>query len=335
MQPLLVRGRYVNVDAPLRQRGEDGEGEIRRFLRWQRERRQASVRRTFDVPRADARGPLPPPPARGIAATWIGHSSVVLQMDGRTWLCDPVWSDRVGGIVRRQTPPGIPWESLPPQIDGVLLSHDHYDHMDADTLKRLPRRTPILCPIGVARWLKRRGFTRVHEKSWWERVDLDGGHRATYVPAQHFSGRTPWSRDRTLWGGWVLEGHAGSKAYFAGDSGYFRGFRQIGEEFPGIDLAMIPIGAYSPRWFMSPVHVDPPQAGQAFLDVGARVMLPIHWGTFRLADEPIDEPPEILREWWQEQNLDPARLAIPALGQTIHVAPNAHLPPPKATSKSP
>src|SRR5581483_7499626 len=162
------------------------------------------------------------------------------------------------------------------------------------------------------------GFTSVVERSWWEDALLDG-HRLTCVPAQHFSGRTPWGRDRTLWAGWVVEGARGSKVYFAGDSGYFAGFREIGEAFPGLDLALIPIGAYAPRWFMAPVHVDPPEAGQAFLDCGAKTLLPIHWGAFRLADEPIDEPPKVLQAWWEQQKLDPARLKVPKLGESFDI----------------
>ena len=318
MQPLLVKGRFVNLGAPRRQAGEDGESELRRFLKWRRERR-ALPRLPFHVPQAMQQGPLPPAPEAGIAATWVGHASVILQLDGRTYLCDPVWSDRVGAVVKRLTPPGVPWDALPP-VDGLVVSHNHYDHLDAPTVARLPKGTPVFCPTGVAPWFRRRGFRRVHERSWWEAAEVDG-HRLTLVPAQHFSGRTLWDRDRSLWGGWVVEGHRGSTAYFAGDSGYFKGFRQIGEAFPRIDLAMIPVGAYTPRWFMSPVHVDPPEAGQAFLDVGARWMLPIHWGAFRLADEGIDDPPKVLRAWWAEKGLDPERLRVPALGERLVFPP--------------
>ena len=315
MQPLVVRGRYVNLELPRRHAGEGGESELALFLRWRRERRALPRKVPFHVPRVEASTPLPPPPERGIAATWSGHSSVVLQLDGRTYLLDPVWSERVGGVVRRLTAPGLAWEHLPP-VDGIVISHNHYDHLDAATVKRLPRGTPVLCPTGVGPWFRSRGFTRVHERSWWEAAELDG-HRLTCVPAQHFSGRTLWDRDRTLWGGWVIEGHRGSRAYYAGDSGYFRGFREIGEAFPGIDLALVPIGAYLPRWFMQPVHVDPPEAIQAFLDSGARTMLPVHWGTFRLADEPLDEPPKALQQAWREKGLDPARLLLPALGERV------------------
>lgn len=316
-QPLVVKGRYVNPGLLGRPPAEGGENGFRQFLKWRRERRNRPPRGPEHVPRAERVGPVPAPPRAGLAATWVGHSTLVLQLDGKTLLLDPVWSDRIGTVVKRRTPPGVAWEDLPP-IDAVLLSHDHYDHLDAGTLRRLPRDTPVYCPTGVGRWLRKRGFTRVQERGWWEEATLED-HRLTCVPAQHFSGRTPWDRDRTLWGGWVVEGPRGSKAYFAGDSGYFPGFREIGAAFPGLDLALIPIGAYEPRWFMSPVHVDPAQAGEAFLDVGAARMLPIHWGTFRLADEGIDEPPRVLEAWWREKGLDPARLRVPALGERVEV----------------
>ena len=306
-----VRGRFVNpAMGQLRQ-----EAHFRDFLRWQRER--VKPPRTFHVPRAEPPARVPSPPERGVRATWVGHSTVVLQLDGRTYLTDPVWSDRVGGVVKRRTAPGVPWDALP-RVDAVLLSHNHYDHLDVGTLARLPRDTPAFAPTGVGAWLRRRGWTRVVERSWWESWDL-AGHRVTSVPAQHFSGRTPWDRDRTLWCGWVVEGSGGSSAYFAGDTGYFRGFADVGRAFPGLDLALVPAGAYEPRWFMGPVHVAPDEAAQAFVDAGARAMLPIHWGTFQLADEPLDAPPGALRAWWKEKGLDASRLLLPALGEAVEV----------------
>ena len=319
LQPQRVDGRFVNPLAPRRVVPEaEGEhaSDFRAFWSWRRNRKPHP--RTFDVPRVATPTPPGPPPAEGIAVTWNGHSSTLVQMDGKSILIDPVWSNRIGGVVKRLTAPGLPWEMLPP-IDALVLSHNHYDHLDASTITRLPRSTPVHCTIGVGAWFRRRGFTRVTERSWWEATDWDG-FRFTCVPAQHFSGRSLWDRDRTLWGGWVIEGERGSKVYYAGDSGYFPGFAQIGDAFPGLDLAMIPVGAYLPRWFMAPVHVDPPEGGQAFLDVGARVMMPVHWGAFRLADESIDEPPRALRAWWQERGLDPARLHVPTLGATHRLA---------------
>jgi len=335
MQPLVVNGRFVNpgflgsaARGPMPEEGAAAEagdvaqerGGFRTFLKWQRERRakRKLEPKTLDVPRVEPTptAPLPAAPSSGIQLTWVGHSTVVLQLDGKCYLTDPVWSTRIGGVVKRKTAPGIPMSALP-RVDAVLQSHNHYDHLDARTLARLPKDTPVFCTTGVGAWFRKRRFTRVTERSWWEAGRLDD-HDVTCVPAQHFSGRTLWDRDRTLWGGWVVQGPR-SSAYFAGDSGYCAAFAQVGEQFPRLDLAMMPIGAYEPRWFMSPVHVDPAEGGQAFLDTGARAMLPIHWGTFRLADETVDEPPRVLRAWWEERKLDPARLLLPKMGETIRV----------------
>lgn len=313
LQAELVDGRYVNP--ALRDMPEPG---LREFLRWRHERRGVPKAHWRDeIPQAPVRAPLGDPPAAGIAATWVGHSSVVLQLDGRTYLCDPVWSERIGhGTVKRLTPPGVPWDLLP-RADAILLSHNHYDHLDVPTLKRLPRETPVFCPMGVGKLVRALRFRSVTELTWWQAAPA-GDHRLTLVPAQHFSGRGAFDRNKSLWGGFVVQGGS-SSAYFVGDSGYFPGFRQIGAAFPALDLVMMPSGAYEPRWFMSPVHVDPAEAGQAFLDTGGRVMMPIHWGTFRLADETIDEPPRALRAWWDAQKLDPDRLAVPRLGGTTRV----------------
>lgn len=325
LQPKLEKGRFANplpiprASPPWRHGAIAEEPTFRDFWEWHRNRPKDDGR-PIHVARADpAPTALGPPPAAGIAATWVGHSSVVLQIDGKTLLLDPVWSRRlVGGlVVPRKTEPGLAWRALP-RIDALLVSHDHYDHLDAPTVQRVPRETPVVCGTNVGSWFRARGFRRVHELGWWDAAKL-AGTKATFVPAQHFSGRTPWGRDRTLWGGFVVEGAEGSVAYFAGDSGYFEGFRHLADAFPRIDLAMIPIGAYLPRWFMSPVHVDPAEAGQAFLDTRARHLMPIHWGTFRLADEAVDEPPRALEAWWKEKGVDPAKLTLPPLGGTVRL----------------
>lgn len=311
MNPLPI----VRPPAP---HGAMGETPTWRDMREWRKNRPPHPK-TVDIPRSPSTPALAPAPSAGIAATWIGHSSIVLQIDGLTLLCDPVWSHRlVSGLVYpRYTPPGVAWSALP-RIDAVLISHNHYDHLDAPTMQRIPRETPVFCGTNVGPWFAARGFRRVTQLGWWDAAPL-GRHKVTFVPAQHFSARTAFDRDRTLWGGFVVEGSEGHVAYFAGDSGYWDGFRMIGDAFPRIDLAMIPIGAYTPRWFMAPVHVDPPEAGRAFEDTRARAMLPIHWGAFRLADETVDEPPRVLQAWWKERGLDSAKLQVPPLGGTVTI----------------
>jgi L-ascorbate metabolism protein UlaG (beta-lactamase superfamily) len=222
-----------------------------------------------------APGPLPDAAPGTVAVTWAGHASWVIRIGGLTVLTDPVWSRRIPGTPARVTPVGVPWPQVPP-VDAVVISHNHYDHLDAPTLKRLPRDTALFVPAGLAAWCRRRGFTRVTELDWWEAAEL-GGVRFDFVPAHHWSRRGLRDTCRSLWGGWVLGDRSGRRVYFAGDTGYGHWFGEIGRAHPGIDLALLPIGAYAPRWMLSPVHTDPEEAVQAFLDLGATAMAPMHW----------------------------------------------------------
>ncbi|MFF5899027.1 MBL fold metallo-hydrolase [Streptomyces argenteolus] len=240
---------------------------------------------------------LPEVDADTTAVTWAGHASWVVRIGGLTVLTDPVWSRRILGTPARITPVGVRWEELP-RIDAVLISHNHYDHLDAPTLRRLPRDTPLLVPAGLGRWCRRRRFTCVTELDWWESVEL-GGVRFDFVPSHHWSKRTLLDTCRSLWGGWVLGAPSGRRIYFAGDTGYGHWFEEIGRRHPGLDLAMLPIGAYEPRWWLSDVHTDPEEAVQAFEDLGARAMAPMHWATFLLSAEPVLEPLTRLRTAWQ------------------------------------
>lgn len=228
-----------------------------------------------------------------IEATFINHSTVLLQFDGLNVLTDPVFSRACGpfGTIgpRRHHAPGLPIDALPP-IDVVLISHDHYDHLDAPTAKRLARdhRPRFLVPLGNARRLARWGVSRVDELDWWQTVEHEG-RSFTFVPAQHFSGRSLHDRDFTLWGGFVARAEAGP-IYFAGDTGMGPHFAQIRERFGPMRLSLLPIGAYLPRWFMSRVHVDPHDAVEAHLLLESERSLGIHFGTFRLADDGRDQP---------------------------------------------
>lgn len=232
-------------------------------------------------------------------ASWIGHSSYYLSVGGKQFLTDPVWGSRCSPFPflgpKRTHPPAIPLEALP-EIQYVLISHDHYDHLDKPTIYRLKERFPNLLwivPTGVKKWFVKQGITRVIELGWWQEIDVDSSFKITAVPAQHFSGRKAPHMNKTLWVGYVVESlHTGKCFYFVGDTGYNnQDFKEIGKKFPSIDLSLIPIGAYSPRKFMAPVHIEPKDAVNIHIDSGSKLSLGMHWKTFRLSEEPINQPP--------------------------------------------
>ena len=265
-----------------------------------------------------------------LAITWIGHSSFLLQCDGLNILTDPVWSARASPVSfigpHRLVPPAIQFEQLPP-IDITLVSHDHYDHLDDSTVRRLIDRFPSmkwLAPLRVGAFLRRRGAQDVTELDWWDRHEALGVTIGC-TPAQHFSGRYPWNRNATLWCGWSLWFGDGTRLFFAGDTGLHPQFGEISRRLGPFDLAILPIGAYEPRWFMRPVHMSPEDSVTAFqhLTAGSArdcVMVGSHWGTFRLTDEPVMEPPHLARQSWSQAGLPPDRLWILAHGETRTLA---------------
>lgn len=229
--------------------------------------------------------------------TWIGHSTFLIQMAGLNIVADPVWARRMA-FRKRMTPPGIELSDMP-SVDVVLISHSHYDHLHMSSLRRLKGPKKMIVPAGLKRKLLLRGFLQAQELHWWEDVSHHGV-KFTFVPAQHWTRRNPWDMNTSHWGGWVMECDHGPTVYFAGDSGYFRGFAEIGRKFD-IDVALLPIGAYDPEWFMSSQHVSPEEALQAFLDLKARHFVPMHYGAFKLSD---DTPIEAL------QRLETARRSL-------------------------
>jgi L-ascorbate metabolism protein UlaG (beta-lactamase superfamily) len=237
-------------------------------------------------------------------AVWIGHATWALRLAGKLIVTDPIWSRSIGGAVRRLVAPGVPLAAMPP-VDVVLVSHDHRDHMDLPTLRRLPDTALYIVPIGNAARLDK---PRVVELDWWDSHAI-GDLTVTLVPARHWSMRMPWNRNATLWGGYVIRGPEGT-AYHSGDTAWGEHFAEIRARVGAIDWAILPIGGYAPRWFMAPQHIDPVEAARAWEALGARHLLAMHWGTFKLTDEAIGEPPARLRACWAERGLDPARLWI-------------------------
>lgn len=254
------------------------------------------------------------------SVTWIGHAGTLVQLGAKNILTDPIWSDRCSPVSwagpKRYTQPGIAMDDLPP-IHAVIVSHNHYDHMDIPSLRELEKRFQphFFVGLGNKEFLESVGLTYVHEMDWWEKYSLEE-LTIHFTPTQHFSARGLTDRDRTLWGSFVLD-NSQSKVYFAGDTGYFSGFSEIARRMGKIDLAILPIGAYRPRWFMESVHVDPIQSVQAFVDLEADYMLPMHYQTFVLSDEALDEPLKLTRKTFQEKNLDEKRLLPLKIGESF------------------
>lgn len=264
-----------------------------------------------------------------LTITWVGHTTFLIQIAGLNVLTDPIWSQRASPVPfagpRRWVPPAIDFDRLPP-IDVVVLSHDHYDHLDSRSISRLAERYPAAvwyAPLGVGAFLKQRGARDVHERDWWEEGSIHNLN-LTCVPAQHFSGRTLGRRNQTLWSGWTLRS-AERSVFFAGDTALHPEFAAIGARCGPFELAILPIGAYEPRWFMGSVHMNPEDCVKAMTQLmtaqqGEKLtMVAAHWGTFKLTDEPMDEPPAMMRELWQASGLDRNDLWIMKHGETRNV----------------
>jgi N-acyl-phosphatidylethanolamine-hydrolysing phospholipase D len=261
--------------------------------------------------------------------TWVGHATFLIQIGGLNLVTDPMWSERASPVAfagpRRSSPPAIPFAALPP-LDVVLLSHNHYDHLDDRTVRQLVAAHPgarWVAPLGIAPFLERRGARDVLELDWWEETRV-GPLAIGCAPAQHFSSRGLSDRNQTLWCGWSIAAPA-RQVFFAGDTGYHPDFAAIGDRFGPFHAALLPIGAYEPRWFMQAVHMNPEEAVQAFQDLHvsrppiagrAAIMVGMHWGTFKLTDEPMDEPPARAGLAWRAAGLDPEHLWLPASGET-------------------
>lgn len=305
---------------------------FKEIRKWREQRRGKKKDLSFAVPGVTPRVAYLTDNRLETTITWIGHSTFFIQYAGLNIITDPVWAERLG-FDRRLAPPGMKIEEVPP-VDLILISHSHYDHMHLASIRRLyGAETKLIVPAGLKGKMVRKGFRNCMEMQWWESVGI-GRLNLSFVPAQHWTRRTPFDTDTSHWGGYILEPanpgdhteRGGEREllpphlYFAGDSGYFPGFKEIGRRFQ-IDVALMPIGAYEPEWFMSLQHVNPEEAVQAFLDVGAEMMIPMHYGSFRLADDTAREALDRMEAARALQGIAEERIKVLGNGETLVIPP--------------
>jgi L-ascorbate metabolism protein UlaG (beta-lactamase superfamily) len=302
------------------------------FFRWQRERA------TLDIapPKLDLAAIVPDLGfIRGrmnhFSVTWIGHATALVQIGHTNVLTDPHFSERASPVQwagpKRWQPPAVRLEELP-RIDVVLISHNHYDHLDENSVRALNAQAggpPLfVVPLGVERWLASVGITHTHALDWWQSVKVKD-LTVQLAPVQHWSRRTLADTNSTLWGGFVVEGESRGKlrrVFFSGDTGYSKQhFSDIGNRFGGFDLALLPIGAYEPRWFMSAQHINPEEAVRIHRDLRAKLSIGIHWGTFQLTDEPLDQPVADLAAARSRHGLEKREFITLRHGETLRLDP--------------
>lgn len=244
------------------------------------------------APRVANRGEYLHDPAAPDSLTWIGHATYAIQLGGQVVLTDPFFSDRAM-VLKRLVPPAMEIKDLPRRLL-VLISHNHYDHLDAESVRALAvRGAEFFCPLGVGGYLRELGARRVVELDWWQSRRWQG-LAITFLPTQHWSRRWGMAYNSTLWGSFLIQGH-GRKVYYGGDSGYFVGFKEFGRRFGPVDAALIGVGAYAPRWFMHYAHLGPRELVRAAKDLRARLVVPTQWGVLKLGDEPASYPAVVLR----------------------------------------
>jgi len=311
--------------------GAPGVREVARMMTelWGRGRPPTPPRGTF--PTATPAIAYPRGRAAEFSATWIGHSTVLLQLGALNVLTDPVFCERAFPVQwlgpRRVMEPALSIEQLP-ALDVVLLSHNHYDHLDKSAVRQIARAHPRatwVVPLKLGAYIRAWGVREIVELDWWQQASI-GPVRVTATPARHMSARRLGDRNRTLWCGFALEA-AGVRVFFAGDTAYHPEFGEVGARCGPFDFVMIPIGAYEPRWFMQLVHVNPEEAVRIYTDLlaahphaPAPLMLTIHWGTFRLTTEAMDDPPRRAAARWRESGLDADRLWVARFGETRRFA---------------
>jgi L-ascorbate metabolism protein UlaG (beta-lactamase superfamily) len=283
------------------------------MIRWSKERRAKKKDLSVQIPQAEQKEIEKLKQNRTkFSITWIGHSTFFIQMNGLNILTDPVWAKWMG-FQKRLTEPGIPIKELP-EIDIVVISHGHYDHLDFGSIRKLKGSPVYYVPIGLKSAFTRRGYKNVIEANWWDTFS-DGTLSISFVPAQHWTRRSLYDMNTSHWGGWILENGEHS-VYFVGDTGYFRGFREIANRFD-IDIVLMPIGAYEPEWFMEVSHINPEDAIKAFLELKGNLFIPMHYGAYRLADDTGPEALERMQKEWERLKLDKNMLKVMAIGETF------------------
>ena len=341
--------RYNNID------NVSTDKTLKEFKQWREQRRRKVKDYSYKVPKHDPELDYLHANREETTITWIGHSTFFIQYYGLNIVTDPVWAEKMG-FQRRLGAPGIPIQDVPP-LDVILISHSHYDHMHLASLRKLvTAKTLLIVPDGLRRKMIRKGFHRCHEMKWWEYLVL-GGVKITFVPAQHWTRRTLFDTNTSHWGGYVLEpNHAvhvseesaagaaresaegsvsadsdshkpsGGKPasgeppvlYFVGDTGYFKEFKTIGERFD-IGVTLMPIGAYDPEWFMTSQHVTPEEALQGFVETGSQLMVPMHYGTFKLADDTPKEALDRLETERERLGIAKERIRVLGHGETLRI----------------
>lgn len=287
------------------------------MLQWQKERRSKVKDLSIRIPAVDQiekdyiQSNRTEP-----AISFVGHSTFLIQLGGVNLITDPVWAQRMG-FGKRINPPGMKIADLP-EMDMVLISHNHYDHLHYGSIRKLRGHPVCYVPRGLGRSFQRKGFRDVQEFDWWDSITYKG-LKLTFIPALHWSRRTLWDTNRSLWGGWMIEHEqTGQTVYFVGDTGYHEHFRDIGEQF-AIDYVLMPIGAYEPEWFMHRQHVTPEEAIQAFAELGAKDMIPMHYDAYHLADDTPQEALERLLRSWDEVYEDRRHLHVLKCGETYRL----------------